>query len=167
MPVCSMRCRKRRISSGSSGLLAQRLAFLVKICRASHPCTSARSTARETPRAIDMCPPIPSMNSVSLTLGRHFSFLFRRHREAFFHPRLPVRRLVRHGFGRVVAVEVEAQRDHALAAETDCAKRADTRPRLVEPQQHSLRTLAAGLHVFYEPAERGYVRGSAPALPGG
>src|SRR5712691_4896653 len=58
MPVCSMRCRKSRISDRSSGLPRHWLAFFVKICSASHPCTTARSTAFATPPATDMCAPI-------------------------------------------------------------------------------------------------------------
>ena len=46
------------------------------------------------------------------------------------------------GTGRMIAVKVEAQRDHALAAEVDGAKGGFTRPRLVEPQQGVVRTLA-------------------------
>src|SRR5437588_4897324 len=67
----------------------------------------------------------------------------RRHREAFLNPRLPQRRLAGDGLGRLIAVMVEVQRNHALAAEVEGAKGGYARPRLVEPQQGVVRTLAS------------------------
>src|SRR5687767_9072124 len=66
----------------------------------------------------------------------------RGHREAFLEPRFPERRLVGGGSGRLIAVKVEVQRNHALATEVDGAKGGYARPRLVEPQQGVVRTLA-------------------------
>src|SRR5919198_5544815 len=64
------------------------------------------------------------------------------HREAFLEPRLPQRCLVGDGSGRLIAVKVEVQRNHALAAEVEGAKGGYARPRLVEPQQDVVRAPA-------------------------
>src|SRR5881628_236453 len=80
---------------------------------------------------------IAAMTTRSFTLAR-----LRRHREAFLNPRLPERCLAGDGPGRLIAVMVEVQRNHALAAEVEGAKGGDARPRLVEPQQGVVRTLA-------------------------
>src|SRR5437868_5793412 len=48
-----------------------------------------------------------------------------RHREVFLKPRFPERCLVGDGLGRLSAVKVESQRDHALAAEVEGAKGGD------------------------------------------
>src|SRR5262245_10237230 len=66
---------------------------------------------------------------------------FRRHREAFLEPRLPPRGLAGDGSGRLIAVKVEAQGNHALATHVEGAKGGYARPRLVEPQQCVVRTL--------------------------
>src|SRR5688572_3750546 len=58
MPVSSMRRWNAPTSAGSSGLPFHWLAFLLKICNASHPWTTARSTAFDTPPATDMWAPI-------------------------------------------------------------------------------------------------------------
>src|SRR5262245_52415856 len=84
---------------------------------------------------------LPSRNlrgrtTPSLALAR-----LRRHREAFLKPRIPVRRLVGDGSGRLIAVKVEVQCNHARAAHVESAKGGYTRPRLVEPQQGVVRTL--------------------------
>ena len=76
------------------------------------------------------------MTTRSFALAR-----LRRHREAFLKPRLPQRCLAGDGSGRLIAVEVEVQRDHARAAAVEGAKGGDARPRLVEPQQGVVRTL--------------------------
>src|SRR5687767_831595 len=57
MPDRRTRARNSAISSG--GIVRPRhwLAFLAKICRASQPWTTARSTARGRPPATDMCAP--------------------------------------------------------------------------------------------------------------
>src|SRR5262249_23970965 len=73
-----------------------------------------------------------------------------RHREAFLHPRFPERRLAGDGPGRLIAVKVEVQRNHALAAAVEGAKGGYARPRLVEPQQGVVRTLTV---VLCHPAE--------------
>src|SRR5205807_8651407 len=52
----------------------------------------------------------------------------RRHREAFLDPRLPERFLAGDGSGRLIAVMVEVQRNHALAAEVEGAKGGYARP---------------------------------------
>ena len=70
------------------------------------------------------------MTTRSFTLAR-----LRRDREAFLNPRLPERCLAGNGPGGLIAVEVEAERDHDRAAAVDGAKGGGARPRLVEPQQ--------------------------------
>ena len=85
-----------------------------------------------------------------------------RHREAVLNPRFPERCLVGDGSGRLIAVKVEVQRNHALAAEVDGAKGGYARPRLVEPQQGVVRTLA---DVLRHAAERRDTRGRRPAGP--
>src|SRR6516164_1621913 len=64
-----------------------------------------------------------------------------RHREAFLKPRLPERCLAGDGSGRLIAVKVEVQRDHARAATVKGAEGGDARPWLVEPQQGVVQTL--------------------------
>src|SRR5262245_8675942 len=97
------------------------------------------------------------------TTPRSFALArLRRHREAFLEPRLPQRGLVGDGSGRLIAVKVEVQRNHALAAEVDGAKGGYPRPRLVEPQQGVVRTLA---DVLRHAAERRDTRGRRPTLP--
>src|SRR5262245_26562649 len=56
-------------------------------------------------------------------------------REALLEPRLPERGLAGDGSGRLIAIKVEVQRNHARAAEVDGAKGGHARPRLVESQQ--------------------------------
>src|SRR5438552_9441077 len=97
------------------------------------------------------------MTTRSFTLAR-----LRRPREAFFNPRLPERCLAGDGSGRPIAVMVEVQRNHALAAEVEGAKGGYARPRLVEPQQGVVRTLA---DVLRHAAERRDTRGRRPTLP--
>src|SRR5687767_11820839 len=58
MPVSSIRRRNAPTSAGSSGFPLHWLAFLLKIWSASHRCSTARSTAFETPPATDMWAPI-------------------------------------------------------------------------------------------------------------
>ena len=53
----------------------------------------------------------------------------------------PQRCLVGDASGRLIAVEVEVQRDHALATEVEGAKGGYARPRLVEPRQGVVRIL--------------------------
>src|SRR5437762_4944559 len=84
-----------------------------------------------------------------------------RRREAFLDPGLPLRRLAGDGSGRLVAVMVEVQRNHALAAEVEGAKGGYARPRLVEPQQGVVRTLA---DVLRHAAERRDTGGRRPTL---
>src|SRR5439155_11531461 len=79
------------------------------------------------------------------------------------HPRLPQRLLARHDSGRLIAVEVEAERHHDRAAAVDGAQGGGAWPRLVEPQQGVARTLAGVLH---DAAERRYARRGGPKLPG-
>src|SRR5205085_3473249 len=86
----------------------------------------------------------------------------RRHREAFLNPRLPERCLAGDGSGRLIAVMVKVQRNHALAAEVEGPKGDYAWPRLVEPQQGVVRTLA---DVLCHPAERRDTRGRRPTLP--
>src|SRR5947209_18871159 len=86
----------------------------------------------------------------------------RRHREAFLDPCLPQRLLAGDGTGRLIAVKVDVQRNHALAAEVEGAKGGYARPRLVEPQQGVVRTLA---DVLRHAAERRDTRGRRPTLP--
>src|SRR3954464_6087296 len=57
---------------------------------------------------------------------------------------------------------VEAQRNHALAREVEGTKGGYARPRLVEPQQGVVRTLA---DVLRHAAERRDTRGRRPTLP--
>src|SRR6202040_271760 len=97
------------------------------------------------------------MTARSFTLAR-----LRRHREAFLNPRLPERCLAGDGPGRLIAVEVEAQRDHDRSAAVDGAKGGGARTRLVEPHQGVARTLADVLH---HAAERRDARRGGPALP--
>src|SRR5271156_5175252 len=85
-----------------------------------------------------------------------------RHREAFLKPRFPERCLVGDGSGRLIAVKVEVQRNHALAAEVDGAKGGYARSRLVEPQQGVVRTVG---DVLRHAAERRDTRGRRPTLP--
>src|SRR5262249_32738106 len=88
------------------------------------------------------------MATRSLALAR-----LRGHREAFLDPGLPQWRLAGDGSGRLIAVKVEAQRNHARAATVKGAKGGDARPRLVEPQQGVVRTLADVLrHAAERPA---------------
>src|SRR5213083_218739 len=101
--------------------------------------------------------PLRRLDTRSFTLGR-----LRRHREAFLNPRLPQRCLAGDGPCRLIAVMVEVQRTHALAAEVDGAKGGYARPRLVEPQQGVVRTLA---DVLRHAAERRDTRGRRPTLP--
>src|SRR5215467_2397509 len=84
----------------------------------------------------------PSRNRRGRTTHSFALALLRRHREAFLNPRFPERCLAGDGSGRLIAVKVEAQRNHALSAEVDSAKCGYARPRLVEPQQGVVRTLA-------------------------
>src|SRR5205807_9554398 len=79
----------------------------------------------------------------------------------FLNPRLPERCLAGDGLGRLIAVMVEVQRNHALAAEVESAKGGYARPRLVEPQQRVVRTLA---DVLRRAAERRDTRGRRPTL---
>src|SRR5437762_8107874 len=85
-----------------------------------------------------------------------------RRREAFLNPGLPERCLAGDGRGRLIAVMVEVQRNHALAAEVEGAKGGYARPRLVEPQQSVVRTLT---DVLRHAAERRDTRGCRPTLP--
>src|SRR5258708_37716556 len=84
------------------------------------------------------------------------------HWEAFLDPHLPKRCLVGGGSGRWIAVEEEAERDHALAAEIAGAKGGGARPRLVEPQQGVAPTLGDVLH---HAAERRAALRGGPPLP--
>src|SRR5580698_873128 len=70
----------------------------------------------------------------------------RGHREAFLDPRLPQRCIPGDGSGGLIAVEVEAERHHDRAAEVEGAQGGGAGPRLVEPQQGVVRTLADVLH---------------------
>src|SRR5437879_7673128 len=97
------------------------------------------------------------MTTRSFALAR-----LRRHREAFLDPRLPQRFLAGDGSGRLIAVKVDVQRNHALAAEVEGAKGGYARPRLVEPQQDVVRTLA---DVLRHTTERRDTRGRRPTLP--
>src|SRR5216110_3909013 len=97
------------------------------------------------------------MTTLSFTLAR-----LQRRREAFLNPGLPERCLAGDGSGRLIAVMVEIQRNHALAAEVEGAKGGYARPRLVEPQQDVVRTLA---DVLRHAAERRDTRGRRPTLP--
>src|SRR5712671_2169328 len=97
------------------------------------------------------------MTMRSFTLAR-----LRRRREALLNPRLPERFLAADGRGRLIAVMVEVQRNHALAAKVEGAKGGYARPRLVEPQQGVVRTLADVLH---HAAERRDTCGRRPTLP--
>src|SRR5262249_32021840 len=83
-------------------------------------------------------------------------------REALLKPRLPQWRLVGDGCGRLIAVKVEVQRDHARAATVKGAEGGDARPRLVEPQQGVVRTLGV---VLCHAAEGRHARGRRPPLP--
>src|SRR6266699_2748873 len=85
-----------------------------------------------------------------------------RHREAFLNPRFPERSLVGDGSGRLIAIMVEVQRNHALAAEVEGAEGGYARARLVEPQHGVVRTLA---DVLRHAAERRDTRGRRPTLP--
>src|SRR5205085_10760438 len=85
-----------------------------------------------------------------------------RHREALLKPRFPKRCLVGDGSGRLIAVMVEVQRNHALAAEVEGAKGGYSRPRLVEPQQRVVRTLG---DVLRHAAELRDTRGRRPTPP--
>jgi hypothetical protein len=98
------------------------------------------------------------MTTRSFALAR-----LRRRREAFLDPRLPQRCLAGDGSGRLIAVEVEAERRHDRAAEADGAQGGGARPRLVEPQQGGARTLADVLH---HAAERRDACRGGPTLPG-
>src|SRR5437762_11947145 len=86
-----------------------------------------------------------------------------RRREAFLNPGLPQRCLAGNGSGRLIAVMVEVQRNHALAAEVEGAKGGYARPRLVEPQHGVVRTLD---DVLRHAADRRDTRGQRPPLPG-
>src|SRR5688572_4203647 len=77
MPEASMRRRKARTSAGSNGRPFHWLAFLLKICSASQPCTTARSTALATPPATDMCAPIFMESQTSAPHRRRRELLFR------------------------------------------------------------------------------------------
>src|SRR5262245_20611545 len=88
--------------------------------------------------------------------------LLRRHREAFLNPRFPERCLVGDSSGRLIAVKVEAQRNHARAATVKGAKGGYARPRLVEPHQGVVRTLADVLRHAAEGRDTG---GRRPTLP--
>src|SRR5947208_8781400 len=96
------------------------------------------------------------MTTLSFTLAR-----LQRRREAFLNPRLPERCLAGDGRSRLIAVMVEVQRNHALAAEVEGAKGGYARPRLVEPQQGVVWTLA---DVLRHAAERRDTRGRRPTL---
>src|SRR5437763_14240498 len=85
-----------------------------------------------------------------------------RGREAFLNPGLPERCLAGDGSGRLIAVMIEVQRNHALAAEVEGAQGGYARPRLVEPQQNVVRTLA---DVLRHATERRDTRGRRPTLP--
>src|SRR5207248_10390607 len=117
-------------------------------CRSTRRGNQAASTQRRA------CTP---MTTRSFALAR-----LRGHREAFLDPRLPQRCLAGNGSGRLIAVMVEVQRNHALAAEVEGAKGGYARPRLVEPQQRVVRTLA---EVLRHAAERRDTRGRRPTLP--
>src|SRR5262249_42131830 len=62
----------------------------------------------------------------------------------------------------LIAVKVEVQRNHDRAAEIDGAEGSHAWPRLVEPQQDVVRTLA---EVLRHAAERRDARGRRPTLP--
>jgi hypothetical protein len=57
---------------------------------------------------------------------------FRRRWETFFNPRVPKRPFARDSRGRLIAVEVQADRNHGRTAEVDGAKRSGPGPRLIE-----------------------------------
>src|SRR5204863_165354 len=61
------------------------------------------------------------------------------------HPCLPQRLLVRHDSVRLIAVEIETERHQHGATAIECAKGDNAWPRLVEPQQGVVRTLAGEL----------------------
>src|SRR5438874_5956912 len=98
----------------------------------------------------------PPMTTRSFALAR-----LRGHREAFLDPRLPQGCFAGDGSGRLIAVIVEVDRNHALAAEVEGAKGGYARPRLVDPQQGVVRTLA---DVLRDAAERRDTRGRRPML---
>src|SRR4051795_12070581 len=57
MPAALTRARNSPISAAGSGRPRHWLAFLAKICSALQRWTTARSTARGSPPATDMCAP--------------------------------------------------------------------------------------------------------------
>src|SRR5262245_42478282 len=97
------------------------------------------------------------MTTRSFALAR-----LRRRRKAFLEPRLPKRGFAGDGLGRLIAVKVEAQRNHARAATVKGAKGGYARPRLVEPQQGVVRTLG---DVLRHAAERRDTGGRRPTRP--
>src|SRR5260370_39393238 len=97
------------------------------------------------------------MTTRSFALAR-----LRGHREAFLNPRLPRRCLAGDGLGRLIAVVVEAQRNHGLPADVEGAHGGYARPRLVEAQQSVVRTLA---DVLRHAAERRDNRRRSTTLP--
>src|SRR5260370_32772858 len=75
----------------------------------------------------------------------------RRHREALLNPRLPQRCLAGDGSGRLIAVEVETERRHDRPAVRHDEQGGGAGPRLVEPQQGAVWTLADALHHAAKP----------------
>src|SRR5262249_34980877 len=98
-----------------------------------------------------------AMTTRSFALAR-----LRRHREAVLKPRIPERCLVGEGSGRLIAVKVEAQRHHALAAHVVSTDGGYARARAVEPKKGVERTLA---DILRHAAKRRDTRGRRPTLP--
>ena len=88
-----------------------------------------------------------------------------RHREASLNPRLPRRCLAGDGLGRLIAVVIEAQRNHALAADVERAKGGDAGSGRVEAQQGVVRTLADILRHAATPPSAGAPAGAVQCWP--
>src|SRR5262249_41156820 len=101
-----------------------------------------------------------SMTTRSFALAR-----ICRHREALLKPRIPARFLVGGGFGRLIAVKVEVQGDHARATAVEGAEGGDARPRRVEPKEGVVRTLAVVLRHAAERRDAGTPAGAVHRCP--
>src|SRR5580693_8443610 len=102
-----------------------------------------RPRAPDAPSSSDTLQfPMLTQMPVSMGPGGHSLLLrLRRRREVLLHPRVPQRLLAGDGSGRLIAVQVEAQCNHTLAAHAEGAQGGYARPRLVDPQQGVARFL--------------------------
>src|SRR2546427_12838614 len=105
--LCWMNQPSIRLREGGDVHLAPQPEFVTEIMHSPRPSPSTGEGTRQRAQRRECTP----MTTRSFTHAR-----LRRHREAFLNPRLPERCLAGDGLGRLIAVMVDVQRNHALAA---------------------------------------------------